>query len=170
MASGRTHDAASRACAFIGAGLSLGLAHTAADFLGIPADASFNIAAATGAFVGGMAGLILSPDLDLVNRNNGGCMALNFWRAIALHRYWRVYGLLPHHSPLSHWPVLGTLGRLAYCAPFWLVPGWALAPYSDAQLIFLATAVLNLAVADCLHWVLDGAPYGTGNRYLLRWR
>lgn len=167
MASGKTHDAFSRACAFFGSGAALSCTHL---ILQSPLDYSLNIAAAAGAFVGGMTGLILSPDLDLVNRRGGGCMALIFWRALGIEAYWQLYGKLPHHSPLSHWPILGTLGRLAYCAPLWAPFVWALSPYSLNQLIFFGAFILNLMSADMIHWFLDGAPWGTGNRYLLRMR
>ena len=168
MASGKTHDRASRLSAFTAAGaVPLAWPELALQ-LGLSGDPKTMIAATTGVFVGGMAGLILSPDLDLVNKNNGGCMALNFWRAIGLARYWRLYGTLPHHSPISHWPLLGTLSRLFYTLPQWGLPVWALMPFTETQLVFIGAAIVNLAVADTVHWILDGAPYAPGNHYLLR--
>ena len=156
MASGKTHDACSRLIAVAGA-LGAGIA-------------TESIAVGTGALVGGLAGLILSPDLDLVNRQGGGCIALGFWRSVGLHRYWLVYGLLPHHSMWSHWPVLGTLLRLIYCAPLVTPLLIGLSPFHESQQVFFMAAVLNLAIADIGHWLLDGAPYAPGNHYLLKYR
>lgn len=154
MASGEQHDSCSRFIAVVGA-VGAGIA-------------TESLTAGSGALVGGLAGLILSPDLDLVNRKGGGCVALGFWRSVGLNRYWQIYGLLPHHSMWSHWPLLGTVLRLIYSAPLISPILIGLAPFHENQQLFFIAAVLNLAIADIGHWILDGAPYAPGNHYLLR--
>jgi uncharacterized metal-binding protein len=114
-----------------------------------------------GALAGGtLAGILVSPDLD-VDRGNishkiarkGGCLLGLLWKI-----FWFPYAaLIPHRSPLSHLPVLGTALRLFFIYGwvsliFWLLklggvypvlPGWAW------------YAVAGLALADGLHWLLD---------------
>jgi uncharacterized metal-binding protein len=59
-------------------------------------------------------GWMLSPDLD------GPTIHLRRWNAIGLGWMWKPYAdALPHRSPWSHWPIIGTLGRFIYLG-FWL--------------------------------------------------
>lgn len=117
------------------------------------------------ALIGGtLAGLLLTPDLD-VNRGSisnhharrlGGCFFGLAWSLI-----WKPYSLLiPHRSPLSHFPLIGTALRLGYLAALvWLVlAGLALVgvvarvpelPY------WWHWAFLGLALSDLFHYILD---------------
>ena len=53
--------------------------------------------------------LLLSPDLD----HPAGCRAFRRWWI--LRAIWIPYqSLVWHRSPWSHWPIIGTAGRLAY--------------------------------------------------------
>lgn len=125
MASGKTHDAYVLAAAVL-----LGLTTS-------PAIA-----------VGCVAGLILSPDLD--TRSN----ALRRWDSCGLGWYWWPYrNAIRHRSPLSHWPVLGTLGRL-----LWLTPFLGLLLWGGLPEMVMIWAGVGLAIADTVHWVLDGFP------------
>ena len=104
MASGKNHDRsilfASPLVLVVGCyqfGLELGIITAAAHFLG---------------------GYWLSPDLDIKSRP--------FLRWGVLKIIWLPYQrLIPHRSPLSHAPVLGSAIRLLYLAalvsPLWLV-------------------------------------------------
>lgn len=115
---------------------------------------------------GSLAGLLLSPDLDVdtgsasddwARRTVGRGPAL-FWWLI-----WRPYAaLIPHRSPLSHFPILGTVLRLGYLSLVcWLIM-WLLhlaAPVSIPAITtvpwWFPLAFVGLALADLFHWVLD---------------
>ena len=177
MASGRQHDTACIAVAHVGMAASIVVTHHHGfSFLEIST-------ISVGTNLGAMTGIILTPDLDLVNRLGGGCSAIHFWRRIKLGWYWRCYGRLPHHSKWSHWPVLGTLLRLIYVSPIVSILIWSMAigwqqlglvlPEGLGWLaaVYLTAFGISLAVADTIHWLMDGAPTGPGNdKYLLPFR
>ena len=121
---------------------------------------------------GAMLGLILTPDLDV----NAGSISEDEVREISPFGenlwwiYWFPYRwILPHRSPLSHWPIIGTIGRLLYVSiPYWI--GLAIAYFASPPVfiwlgqagIWLVTisyfrvAVLGLIGADLLHFFMDG--------------
>jgi len=80
------------------------------------------------------------------------------------------YGLtIPHRSILSHGPIIGTAGRLAYI----FVPLWLLAQVCQAmgycstnwvsRLVVVGSfwwVVLGLAIVDTLHTVMDAVTTG----------
>ena len=70
--------------------------------------------------VGCLAGIPLSPDLDLHVRTVAESLPIvgRVWQVI-----WFPYErAIPHRSWLSHFPIVGTIGRLAYLATVvWLV-------------------------------------------------
>ncbi len=106
MASGKNHDRAilfaSPLVLVVGCyqfGVELGIIAGASHFLG---------------------GYWLSPDLDIKSRP--------FLRWGILRFMWLPYQrLIPHRSPLSHAPVLGSVIRLLYLAA-WVSPLWLLFP------------------------------------------
>ena len=139
IASGKNHDYsilfASPAVLVVGCyqfGLELGTIAAAAHFLG---------------------GYWLSPDLDIKSRP--------FLRWSVLRFIWIPYQrLIPHRSPLSHAPVLGSLLRLAYLAaclsPLWLV-------FPDLQRVQwavdwmkVAAFLVGIELSAFNHLLLDG--------------
>ncbi len=106
MASGRNHDRSIYfatpivlASGWHGWGLELGIIAASAHFLG---------------------GYLLSPDLDIRSHV--------FKRWGVLRVIWLPYQkAIPHRSPLSHAPVVGSVIRLLYLAA-WLTPFWLLFP------------------------------------------
>lgn len=148
MADGRTHAKAATAT-----GIALSLA---AAYVSLAGDAQAGLALAGGAW----AGWLIDPDLDQPGRThtenritrNLGPLAGGAWRAL-----WAPYAILiPHRSPLSHWPGLGTLIRagylyalaagLAYLFRLSLPPiPWALAGH----------ALAAWAIQDLIHFALD---------------
>jgi uncharacterized metal-binding protein len=147
MASGLNHDRsilfASPVVLVVGCyqfGLELGIIATAAHFLG---------------------GYWLSPDLDIKSRP--------FLRWGVLKIIWLPYQrLIPHRSPLSHAPVLGSLLRLAYLAA-WLSPLWLVFP--DLQRMQWAidwekalAFLVGVELSALNHLLLDGLllPLPTG--------
>lgn len=118
----------------------------------------------TAALTGGaLAGLMLTPDLDV----SGGSISHQharkiggWWLGLIWAIIWTPYSFfIPHRSPLSHFPLLGTAIRLTYLTGVgmlfislahlagWIhfagLPSWW--PWSFA----------GLALADWLHWILD---------------
>ncbi len=139
MASGKNHD---RSILFVSPvvlvvgcyqfGLELGIIAGASHFLG---------------------GYWLSPDLDIKSRP--------FLRWGVLKIIWLPYQrLIPHRSPLSHAPVLGSLLRLAYLAA-WLFPLWLIFP--DLQRVQwavdwmkVAAFLVGIELSALNHLLLDG--------------
>jgi uncharacterized metal-binding protein len=110
---------------------------------------------------GTLAGLLLTPDLDV----NQGCVSDQIMRRSAgraagglWYIFWLPYSrLIPHRSPLSHFPVLGTTIRLAYVFAlplllYALAQGTLSLPMLPAWAIWSAG---GLALADLLHYLLD---------------
>ena len=148
MPSGQTHAKATVALA-IGGGL---LAYFSLDQTLI-----HSVALSGGALVG----VVLTPDLDVNNgsisqrivRRSGGDVLGLLWILL-----WWPYGqLIPHRSPLSHFPVLGTVLRLAYLLFLPTVLFWALGG-NFATLAFpqwVLWMVGGLTLADTLHFIMD---------------
>lgn len=105
------------------------------------------------ALVGGITlGLVFTPDLDVDN----GCISIHVVRkhfgkipSTLWQYYWLPYARVMSHRGLSHTPLLGTLTRLVYFFPFWLLFIFC---YTYVQ-FWLVLA--GLALADIVHWGLD---------------
>jgi uncharacterized metal-binding protein len=152
MASGRHHDRATGLLA-----LPFGL-------LWWPA---LGPAAALMAAVGFLAGgLWLSPDLDTRSR------ATRRWGPLAL-LWWPYRRVLSHRSALSHTPLLGSAGRLAYLALAAALLSQLAQPLgapSAAQLLaalprlwrdqqpLLLPALVGVEASGWLHLIQDGDP------------
>jgi uncharacterized metal-binding protein len=152
MASGLSHD---RVTAWLA--LPFGLLWS--PLLGWP-----GVVAAGLAFLVG--GLWLSPDLDTLSN------ATRRWGPLRC-LWWPYRRLLPHRSPLSHSPFLGTVGRLLYMGVVLalvitlLVAGGALRPRQLAgmaaelwhsQRPLLLAALVGVEASAWLHLLQDGDP------------
>ena len=105
MASGKNHDR------------SILFATPIIGIIGVSQSLELGIIAASAHLLGG---LYLSPDLDLVSRP--------YKRWGWLRWIWIPYQkFIPHRSPLSHAPVLGSVIRLAYLS-LWLSALWVVIP------------------------------------------
>jgi uncharacterized metal-binding protein len=165
MADGKTHALATQTLAVV---LFAGEA-TNGKLLGYPLQPALIYSAALTA--GALLGLILTPDLDV----NAGSISEDEVREISPFGenlwwiYWFPYRqILPHRSPFSHWPIIGTIGRLLYISiPYWiaLAGSYVLYPFIFNWLaqagIWLITfpyfqvAILGLVGADTLHFFMD---------------
>lgn len=147
MPSGRVHAATTIA-------LTLGLG-AACYSAGWPSDQQAALAG------GSLAGLLLSPDLDVQQgsisfkfaRRSFGCLFGLLWEM-----YWKPYAvLIPHHRHwLSHMPFISTAIRLLYLAMPLLL--WRYWQYHQIGLVlptWFILAYYGLASADLLHWFLD---------------
>jgi uncharacterized metal-binding protein len=126
-------------------------------FSGLPAG---DIVAAAG---GCAAGIILTPDLDgtgtyhgrkLLKEYGGSVLALA-WRIL-----WFPYTeVIKHRSPVSHWPIFGTLVRILYLYGIYglicFVIG--LRPTTVPLPVFIPFFA-GLAISDLLHFLADLVP------------
>jgi len=165
MADGRTHALATETlAAFLFAGQAVsGTIQGEA----LPFTLLFGSALSLGALVG----LILTPDLDV----DAGSFSEDEVRELSPfgENFWWIYWfpyrrLVPHRSPLSHWPVIGTLGRLLYLSlAYWavLLGAYFLDPPFFSWLAtwglwllalpYFRVCLLGLAAADTLHFFMD---------------
>lgn len=116
---------------------------------------------------GSLAGLLLTPDLDVNTgsisnkfaRKTFGCFFGFVWAF-----YWQPYSrLIPHRSWLSHLPVISTAIRLAYLALPYLAWQW----WNTRQVGFMLPswfymAFFGLCLADLVHWGSDQITKGKG--------
>jgi uncharacterized metal-binding protein len=167
MASGRAHDRATTLLA-----LPFGL-------LWGPGLGAAGIAVASLAFL--LGGLWLSPDLDTLSR------ATARWGPLRL-LWWPYRRLLRHRSLLSHSPLLGSAGRLAYLLIALALLRWMLdaapgpplpfPPLADwpalasrlwrSQPRLVLCALVGLEASSWLHLLQDGDPLPRQPR-ALRW-
>jgi len=104
--------------------------------------ADMTTAAAAG--VGCALGVVISPDLDMVNTIRMPVIGW-IWGA-----YWWPYRkIIAHRAYISHAPIVGTLVRLAYLMPVILIAISILPPG------LVAAWAAGLACADIGHAVLD---------------
>ncbi len=119
-------------------------------------------------FVSGcMAGLLVNPDLDVrhfthaeqVVRKSVGRLLAGLWYAL----WWPYSRLVPfHRHPMSHFPIVGTFGRILYISLFLLLIRGLLGllvtlpplsiPLSSGWLWW---GFGGLAAVDALHTLLD---------------
>ncbi len=117
-----------------------------------------HLPAAIAAASGCVLGILLTPDLD--QENLGMSERWLIKRTLGLGyvfvMLWYPYSrLLPHRSPWSHLPIVGTLGRLAYMGIFLAIAlalGWK-PPFIEPELWM--SLLGGLALSDAGHWALD---------------
>ena len=126
--------------------------------------------------VGCLMGIYLTPDLDMptYNRTENKLRKSKFPPLAILGQlyilYWLPYSwAIPHRSPVSHAPILGTVIRILYILavtsfllvlaglPFSFVPSNAIfifwAYISSSQ--YVGYGIAGLMISDTLHWVFD---------------
>lgn len=148
MPDGRTHTTASIIAAPITGAAAL--------FITDPLPA---VVIATGV----LAGILIGPDLDVDGGNYSmavirrtpliGRMLAIMWRA-----FWWPYSKLASHRGFSHWPLIGTIGRLIYIA----IPVFILTAAVNTT-VFIPTWVGELApffvagmtISDLIHIIMD---------------
>lgn len=101
--------------------------------------------------IGALAGLLLSPDLDVergsISNHHArriGCVFGALWRW-----YWWPYAKIAKHRGLSHAPVLGTLIRLVYIG-WWIPLVWRPMPWA-----WVGAFAVGLAIVDLIHIGMD---------------
>lgn len=123
--------------------------------------------AGIGALVGcGVIGLVVTCDLDqegvdasewwLVNKTLG-----IGWLWVAM---WFPYARAFRHRQTSHWPVIGTAGRVIYLMLLCILVAWLLNVHGatigwpQVESHYSIGAFVGLAVSDILHWMMDFMP------------
>lgn len=110
--------------------------------------------------LGCLLNILINPDRDLRVQSSDFKLA-RYTAGLGLlwPMFWWVYSsLIPRHRHwLSHFPVVGTTGRVLYLAA-WLSPLlfylWPIPALYPAG----AYAFAALCVADTAHWLMDGMP------------
>lgn len=127
---------------------------------------------------GTWAGIFLTPDLDqawVINKGEQTIIRYTLGLGYIWLAIWHLYAtLIPHRSPLSHWPVVGTAGRLlwlyiVYLGIYlvWGVPAdsllgrWVLWGQAQPDAYWYA-ALVGLALSDSLHFAMDIWPARRG--------
>lgn len=154
--------------------MAKGTQHAAHSLIAAPiagAALGYLVAPATGlgAAIGCVLGILVGSDLDQVDQVVIHTAERKFIKYIPVLGYlwlalWDPYArLIPHRHPLSHFPIVGTLGRVAWLRFVARVVGWDVLAI-DARI--LLGVVAGLLISDTLHWFADGCPVG-GNRCLI---
>jgi uncharacterized metal-binding protein len=92
-------------------------------------------------------GILIQPDLDMAETPKN-----------PLHYPFFLYGrLIRHRSFFSHFPIVGSTGRVLYITfllwPIWLLLGH---PPINVNMDFLKWAFVGLCAADGAHFICDG--------------
>lgn len=160
MSSGATHI---RVSAYAAPATAV-IATLIASGLGLSAEHAITAGAAAGA--GCFSGIPLTPDLDQLSISRSEWKIVRWlpvfgWAWLAI---WDPYArLIKHRSPLSHWPGIGTAGRLAYLRG-WIALWNLMAEHTfcpeQLPLFVSLPWIAGLAVSDTLHFVFDIIPWG----------
>ena len=150
MSDGKTHATATTALIFPVAMASL-LLHPSDPFSAMAAGA-----------IGCATGLIIDPDLDIddITRSEWQMIKKLWIVGMLWVTLWYPYAwLIPHRSPLSHWPLLGTAGRVLYLL-LWVKLIGAILGGSVGILAIVGQPLFliwfyGLAVADTAHFIMD---------------
>lgn len=125
-----------------------------------------NVGAGLIAATGTLSGLFVDPDLDQPILTRSERRVIRWLGPLGWVWAWWWIGyayLIPHRSPLSHLPILGTIGRVVYV----MVPISAILFLATGSLDIVAGVLqssvfwlwfIGLCVADIGHWVADGFP------------
>ncbi len=120
---------------------------------------------------GTLVGLFITPDLDLNNPNYSDFILRRIfppfqwiWRIL-----WTPYSLfLPHRSPISHFPIIGTLFRIGYIFLLLNLFSWLFSLFGNifnntvSHFIWFwnTSFVLGLIHVDTLHFLADKSIKG----------
>jgi len=130
----------------------------------IIAGAAAGVAVVTGdlayldAAAGALFGIFAGPDQDQLTINKAEWAVVKYlpvggWLWLAL---WDLYArAIPHRSPVSHFPIIGTAGRALYLAALWLLAAWW-QQYDTALVLQIPPGFfVGWAVSDAAHFVMD---------------
>lgn len=122
--------------------------------------------------LGSLVGVVINPDLDVNHGNTDGLKHIKKRLGKPFTAGWQFMWFmyrksLKHGSPLSHLPVVGTIGRLVYLFLFLVTPPVIMFSYitnvsslsvlvqSVTFIISCYKVIIGLMCADLIHWALD---------------
>jgi uncharacterized metal-binding protein len=127
---------------------------------------------------GALVGLLLTPDLDVDTGSDSDDWARRLLGRAGGFMWWLIWrpyaALVPHRSPLSHFPILGTVLRLGYLSLVALVVAWLLHLAAPVHIPAVSMpwwfplGFIGLTLADLGHWILDNTirmPRSFSNGY-----
>ena len=130
-------------------------------------------AGAVACSAGCLAGIILSPDLDVPSRTHSEYLVYRalgrFFGAVWFAFWWLYARLIPHRSPLSHFPLIGTFSRFLYVyllgGVLWYgatsiagSPAW-IPLFEWLRIPVFSWAIVVLDASDTLHYLMDFLPF-----------
>ena len=142
-----------------------GKAHALASVAGAAVSSVFVLAASKNALfglstgLGCLSGVLLTPDLDQegISAAEWRLVKATFGLGFVWLALWWPYAFVFRHRGVSHWPIIGTLTRLAYLGGFWVII-WLILGRPDlprAQIEYLGFGVAGLMLSDLLHCLMD---------------
>jgi uncharacterized metal-binding protein len=102
----------------------------------------------TAAGIGALVGLVVTPDLDLVNTMSTLPVIGRVWGAV----WWPYRKTISHRSISSHFPVIGTVIRVVYICVFVFAPMLLMGAVVNVNLLW---CVVGLSISDTLHALAD---------------
>jgi len=115
---------------------------------------------------GCLLGVFVNPDLDQLTIERAEWKIIKWLPVVgwAWLMLWDIYArVCKHRGFLSHFPIVGTVGRVLYLE-LWDLALWlardqpAPVMVTAAQMRCALGAFIGLAVSDTLHWLMDGCP------------
>lgn len=117
------------------------------------------VSAGCAAAIGCLCGIMLTPDLDQESISSSEywlikwTMGLGFFWTMIWYPYARC---CKHRSNISHFPLLGTAGRLAYLTVILaVILYFFVGRVPQVNWIFILWGIAGLAVADIAHYIMD---------------
>lgn len=111
--------------------------------------------------VGLTIGLLVTPDLDMkqITLEERRAMRVPVLGRLWVMLWWPYAALIPHRSPISHWPVIGTLLRAAWLGLIvtgvsWLIRSQGVT-IDPALLGLLPFVLVAWGVQDLYHFLAD---------------
>jgi uncharacterized metal-binding protein len=111
--------------------------------------------------IGALLGILISPDLDLMETGNYSMVILgkaSHFLAKIWRLFWWPYAKLSHHRGFSHWPIIGTILRVAYMILWSWIIMLIISPLGlrwTLNYSVLMPIVLGLVLSDFVHTLLD---------------
>lgn len=121
-----------------------------------------NTAHAAYVSAGALTGILVSPDLDLMENGNLSLAIIrkrSHFLAWLWKIFWYPYARVHHHRGMSHWPIIGTVVRVLYLAfPFTII--LVLFRIRVPPLPWFFPAFAGLCLVDIVHIFLDAVVKG----------
>lgn len=116
--------------------------------------------------VGALAGVLITPDLDLHGnityhfvKKYFGLIAYWIWAGV----WWLYASVCKHRGFISHFPAISTAGRLLYLG-LWILPFYLYYKWDLKLEPWMLWGVLGLVLSDTAHFLLDVLDSRLGGR------